>query len=493
MPTTTMATKTLNITSLNVRGLRDNKKRENIFKWMKDKRYDVVFLQETHCHLKKDEVKWSKEWSKSNKDSFWSRGTSRSKGVAVLFNTNLLSDQMSITNLVTDPNGRSIKMILNIGTNKYRLLNIYAPNNECERVKFFIELQYLLDDDIDAEIIMGGDFNCTMQSEEDRYNCSSKNDVGQIDLRHLSNLYSLEDTWRRRYPAKREYTWEGRGKMSRIDFWLTSISLNNQVEDINHTFAPYTDHNAVHLTLRTQETAHGKGVWKMNTSNLLNTQYKEKLSQLWTHWQSKKPLYNDIRTWWDVGKRHIKSMTIDFSKHIKRENIDKLHEIEQKINILKSNQGDTDELKLLQTEYETIHSKGTEGARIRSRIQWWEEGEKSTKYFHNLEKRNGKDKAWDKILDKHGNILYGTENLQKVQVEFYKDLYNSQNLDGNDGYFLDNINTRLSERSKNSLDAIITKEEMSKAVKKMQNNKSPGEDGIPVEFYKLQWDIISDD
>ena len=176
-------------------------------------------------------------------------------------------------------------------------MNIFSPNNKCERVKFFIELQHLLDDGIDAEIIMGGDFNCTMQSEEDRYNCSGKNDVDQIDIRHLSNLYSLEDIWRRRYPAKREYTWEGGGKMSRIDFWLTSISLNNQVEDVHHTFASYTDHNAVHLTLRTHETARGKGVWKMNTSNLLNAQYKEKISQLWAHWQSKKPLYNDIRTW----------------------------------------------------------------------------------------------------------------------------------------------------------------------------------------------------
>ena len=95
-----------------------------------------MFLQETHCHLKKDEIKWSKEWSKSDKDSLWSRGTSRSKGVAVLFNTNFLSDQKSVTNLVTDPNGRSIKLSVSDGNNKYRLLNIYSPNNECERIKF---------------------------------------------------------------------------------------------------------------------------------------------------------------------------------------------------------------------------------------------------------------------------------------------------------------------------------------------------------------------
>ena len=57
-------------------------------------------------------------------------------------------------------------------------------------------------------------------------------------------------------------------------------------------------------------------------------------------------------------------MTSDFSKQIKKENRDKLNELEQKINILTSNQGDHDELKLLQTEYETIHSKARKGLEL---------------------------------------------------------------------------------------------------------------------------------
>ena len=457
------------------------------------KQFDIAFLQETHCHLKKDENMWSKEWSRSIKDSYWSRGTSRSKGVAVLFNTNFLSDHMSVSDVVIDANGRSIKLILNTDNTKYSLLNVYAPNNECERVKFFLEMQHLLNDSIEVENIVGGDYNCTMQSEKDRYNCSGKNDIGQVDLHYMLNAYNLEDIWRIRNPEKKEYTWEGRGKKSRIDFWLTSTSLNNQIENTFHTFAPYTDHSAICLTLRTQETVRGRGVWKMNTSHLFNNRYKVELSQLWTHWRDKRHEYKDVRTWWDVGKRHIKNMTIRFSKESKTDDQCKLDELEGKLNDKKFNEGDIDEINRLQFQYESIHSKKTEGAKIRSRIQWWEEGERSTKFFHNLEKRNGKNKLWDKILDKDGNTLCGLENIQKTQVEFYKELYHTQNLQNDDGYFLEHVNASLSESSKAHLDSIITKEEILKALKKMSNNKSPGEDGIPVEFYKLNWNMISDD
>ena len=45
--------------------------------------------------------------------------------------------------------------------------------------------------------------------------------------------------------------------------------------------------------------------------------------------------------------------------------------------------------------------------------------------------------------------------------------------------------TKLTESSKQYMDSHLTKEEIAKAVKKMSNNKSPGEDGIPVEFYKV--------
>ena len=247
-----------------------------------------------------------------------------------------------------DPNGRCVKLILNINDRKYRLISTYAPNNEAERVKFFGDIQHLCNDNIDAESIFGGDFNCTMNSIKDRYNCSGKNDVGQIDLHHLTDTFDLEDVWRRRYPNENEFTWKGQNKMSRIDFWLTSLSLNNQIDDVYHCYAPYTDHNSINLILRTDEIAQGKGIWKMNTSNILKQEFKQDFTEMWSQWQLKKSSFSDIKLWWDVGKKHIKNLTQAFSQKVNREKRFQLIELETKINELQNCTNNTEELQLLQ-------------------------------------------------------------------------------------------------------------------------------------------------
>ena len=81
---------------------------------------------------------------------------------------------------------------------------------------------------------------------------------------------------------------------------------------------------------------------------------------------------------------------MDYSREINRNKKSKLQEIESMINNERLKNTDTDKIKELQMEYEHIHSQATEGAKVRSRVEFWEEGEKSTKYFYNLEKRNGK-------------------------------------------------------------------------------------------------------
>jgi exonuclease III len=39
----------LSVVYLNVNGIRENKKRLTVFNIFKHKKYDMVFLQETHC------------------------------------------------------------------------------------------------------------------------------------------------------------------------------------------------------------------------------------------------------------------------------------------------------------------------------------------------------------------------------------------------------------------------------------------------------------
>lgn len=58
--------------------------------------------------------------------------------------------------------------------------------------------------------------------------------------------------------------------------------------------------------------------------------------------------------------------------------------------------------------------------------------------------------------------------------------------------FLNNLDLpSLTTEESNFLEQPITSEELIKALHSMPNNKSPGPDGLPAEFYKHFWDILS--
>lgn len=57
--------------------------------------------------------------------------------------------------------------------------------------------------------------------------------------------------------------------------------------------------------------------------------------------------------------------------------------------------------------------------------------------------------------------------------------------------FLKSLNIpQLSDEQKKSCEDEITSEECRKILETFQNNKSPGNDGIPIGFYRSCWDLI---
>ena len=102
-----------------------------------------------------------------------------------------------------------------------------------------------------------------------------------------------------------------------------------------------------------------------------------------------KHLYSDIQTWWDIAKKGIKSLSMDVSTYLKRKENERVEELETKLNTMSNvdSHGNSAyiEISKIKEEIFDIYTRRGEGSKIRSRVKWWEEGEKSTRYFHNLE------------------------------------------------------------------------------------------------------------
>lgn len=58
---------------------------------------------------------------------------------------------------------------------------------------------------------------------------------------------------------------------------------------------------------------------------------------------------------------------------------------------------------------------------------------------------------------------------------------------------LNNIHLKISTQDKLKLESDITEQEIQNAVQQIQDNKSPGLNGITAEFYKKFWYLIKDE
>ena len=63
---------------------------------------------------------------------------------------------------------------------------------------------------------------------------------------------------------------------------------------------------------------------------------------------------------------------------------------------------------------------------IRAKARWHLEGERNSKYFCQLEKKNFIEKTIPKLIKDNGETVTDQEDILKEQKEFYKSLYTSK-------------------------------------------------------------------
>ena len=167
----------------------------------------------------------------------------------------------------------------------------------------------------------------------------------------------------------------------------------------------------------------GPGFWKFNSSLLNNETFKINLKDFIKNTKSKLN-FNDTQLNWELLKYEIRKFIISYSKVIAKEERARRLKLENKLKFLENNL--TDNLKkqqygLLKCELDEIYDKIAEGVRVRSRCQQYEEGEKSNKFFLNLEKVRGSQGKVHKLIVSNHEIA--DPQLIEQEFFFYKSLF----------------------------------------------------------------------
>lgn len=479
-----------NIGSLNINGCRDVRKRSTLFKYLQLKKADVILLQETHTDAC-NETDWINEWEGS---IGLSHGTNLSAGVAFLFSKRV-KDNPVILEIIP---GRLLRADIVIGNNSFSFYNIYAPNIGSERCDFLKELsEEMLKCSDDKIVVIGGDFNCTVDHNLDRNH--EEPHFGSVDaLKSLINRHNLIDLWRHAYPHVKQYTWlkmnSNHVSAARLDRFYTEECNKGRFFSNRISPTSMSDHHYISMSMSVLSPKSYKSHWHFNNTLLQDHIFVHSFGLFWKSWREERGSYSSLRQWWDLGKVQIKTFCQQYTAN-NTENLKvKMKMIEQEIlqqslhnqgggDIIKENKGFLKDL-LEEQEKETL---------VRTRYVKCNEMDAPTAFFFGLEKKSKEQKFFHRLKLPNGNEITNQREIIVSAISFYEKLYQSELCDeaAVEEVLLDL--PQLSEEEKMELEGFVTFSELSSAVQGLNSGKSSGVDGLSAEFFKSFWNVIGYD
>ena len=472
--------------SINTRGF-DRRKENFIFVYIRNSAVDFCLIQETLISDPSDLRSLSSRW---RGPCFWSPSVGRQGGVLILisevFEGNVLSWRK-------DTAVRVVSLLLEFDRFKVNLIDIYAPTTLTDRKAFFENLHDFFIP-ADARII-AGDFNC-YEHQLDKFGGNFSPAVYLSDFRASFNF---TDAWRKFHPRACECTWFNSDLSigSRLDKFFVSRNIVSAVLSCEVSPFCFSDHDFVVLSFQFDDNlARGPGLWKFNNSLLHDNDFCAFVSSRIEDLSDSIDAFPSVKAWWDFFKNSIKSDIIFFSRQKRRRLSHERVMLTNRIISLKRRlvSGDVSvcfEIESLVSRLKVLTLKELEGSKIRSRVQWLEEGEKPSRFFFRLEREHFERNSITSVLNSDDVEVFSRAEIERVHVQFYSRLFSNDPIDDFCKQLcLNSLESSLSGEHRVSYEGPLSLLELTNSVKSLNLGRSPGSDGLSVEFYLRFWDCL---
>lgn len=300
--------------SLNANGLLHPPKRRAIFSMLRNGKYDFALLQEAHSTPKTERV-WTSEWGGK---AFYSHGLSNARGVMILFPRN---SDLQVLQRFQDSKGRLLILEVKKGDSSFVIGNIYAPTQENLEEQLvtmdLLEEQVLKMDPLN--IVIGGDFNMTMDGNLDRSGrCRSSTEGSRYraTVEAFNDSLHLVDLWRTLHPTTRQFSFRRAQMASRLDYWFISEHMLDPNTTSTITPYPLSDHAAITLRVGNVPTPPGPGLWRLDNDLLQNEEYCNMVRDLLSS-ERGNPEDLSPSSHWDWVKHRVKVISRKFAREQK--------------------------------------------------------------------------------------------------------------------------------------------------------------------------------
>lgn len=435
----------------------------------------ILLLQETKCDTLADNIK-DYFWSLQDHSWLFSSSRGQSGGLLISWNNsylNVTSSHISKSWIWIRGELISTKEIINC-------INIYSPNELRDKKIIWEELGNILHSQEGEPVCLMGDFNSILCDTE-RVNCSFR----RTDMAGF-NSFVLDNRLKDAPLVNYDHTWFGpNGKSSRLDRTLLNSDWLEQESNwwIQGLGRKSSDHLV--LLLKSCEQNWGPRPFKAFNYWLKDDKFT---NGILNHWRSLQT--NGINL-----HEKLRSTRL----FIKNWNLNNIGDCFKKVDILEQRFAELDvncngkalEKREVELNLQAAYKEKEEFLKQKSRLQWDAEGDSNTRFFHKIVRHRFKNNNIQGIR-KEGIWISNPTEVKDNFKNHFSDFFNVPQ--GADIFSLCSlVQKKISDEETEHLQRDVELQEIYAVVMSMNSNKSPGPDGINMEYYKKLWIVVHTD
>ena len=258
-----------------------------------------------------------------------------------------------------------------------------------------------------------------------------------------------------------------------------------------------SDHDIVVIETNNAITPkHGKGRWKNNTAIYKDLIFQTRFQHKWEQWRTLQPyLFHTNTDWWSQIKTRIQCLLIDHAKYTHSSEKRQATELRKKVETLCREVHERPALLPLYLHLKTQWcklQKDQASARIKkSRIVNFENNDRGTKEFFLQFKQHRQKTSITRLQSPEGKTLICKQEILRETQRFFQSLYRCRTTHPEaQQVFLRHV-TQILDPNENDLTRPITVDEVRNTIAQVKPGRSPGPDGLSIEFYKSNWNVIA--
>ncbi|CAM2112992.1 unnamed protein product [Caretta caretta] len=436
------------------------------------------------------EDSWQLKWGDR---VYFSHSTIWQAGVATLFSSDLRPEVLGVNEAVP---GHLLHLRVCMEGLVVNLVNIYAPQMSSRRPQFYQQASPFLSTlDSHECLVLGGDFNTTLE-ERDRLGteqCPAAADT----LREIVEHHSLVDIWRDHHPDDTStFTFvqveAHRSSHSWLNhFYRTRFHLS-RAHSSSIRLASFSDHHLATVTASLCAERPGPAYWHFNNS-LLEDEGFVTSWEFWLAWRGQRHAFPSAWRWWDLEKVCARLFCRDYTRGTSRRRNAAIEQLEWEVLELERHLATNPEDPLLcgacwekREELLALEDHRARGAFVGSRIRLHREMDCGSRFLYALEKMRGAKKHVTCLLAEYGTPLTEPAEMCGRALSLLS-LFSPDPTDPSACRVLWEERPTVSASDQDWLELPLTLAEFSEALHRTPTNKSPGMDGLTVEFYRVFW------